>query len=220
MCILFVSTECPFTGLELTMPLSTLFNSSGRPSTEEAASSSQSYASSRSSITTMSSYSHGSSDSLNEMMSFKESSKVSISEHPIKHFRISTSAEADVAAFCLRAEDTAASDYLTAINTLTNILESNPNIEIGRCLDPTSPVPRLCKNLQIRHRSSSKRQTGYFDKCSKCTDVGRQWQESRGEVGITWEQLRESSNRGQKINKAETGMCSTRGCDGCRPTNT
>jgi hypothetical protein len=120
----------------------------------------------------------------------------------------------------LRAEDDAATDYMTAINTLVNTLEGNPNIEIGRCLDPSSPVPSLCTNLTIRHRSSSKRQTGYFDKCEKCTEVSKKWQESRNEVGITWEELRMSSSRYQKINKVETGMCSAQGCDGCRPNGT
>lgn len=150
-------------------------------------------------------------------MSAKEAS---ISEHPTKHFRISTSAEVDTAALILRAEDDAATDYMTAINNLVNILESNPNIEVGRCLNPSSPVPKLCTNLEIRHRSSFTRQTGYFDKCEKCTDVGKKWQESRNEVGITWEELRMSSGRYQKINKAETGMCSAKGCDDCRPKET
>lgn len=220
MCIFFLSTECPFEGLQPTLPLSILFNSSRRPSTGAATSSAQSNMSSRSSITTISTYSNGSNDSLHEMLSITESSKAPTSEHPIQHFRIPTSPEAESPAVSLYAEDSAVSDYITAINTLTNTLENTSGIKIGCCLDPTSPVPSQCKNFQIRHCSSSKRQTGYFDKCNKCTDVGKQWQESREEEETTWTPLSETNSRGQKVRKAQTGMCSTHGCEGCRPAKT
>ena len=167
----------------------------------------------------MSSYSNGSSDSLNEMFSMKEANYASTTEHPVNHFRISTSSETETEAFSASstAGISAGNDYIAAINTVINILENKSGVQIGRCVDPTSPVPSLCKNFQIRHRSSSKRQTGNFDKCLCCTKIGKKWQVSREETGVTWEQLSDASSRGQKIKKGETGMCSTTGCDGCRP---
>lgn len=218
MCIFFLSSECPFAGLEPMTTLSVLFDASRRSSTEETTSSAHSYVSSRSSMTTMSSYSYGSSDSLNEMTSTKEPSKASISEHQSKKSCNSTTSAVDPAAVSLRMEDAMANDYITAINTLTNSLE-NKSVQIGRCVDPTSPAPSLCKNFRVRH-CASRKQGSYFENCSKCTDVGRQWQESREGEGLTWEQLGELNGRAQKLKKAETGMCSDRGCDGCRPTKT
>lgn len=149
------------------------------------------------------------------MLSTKEPRKASISEHSNKHFRIATTQEESASVDSV-TDESLVRDYLAALSSLINVLENQSDIEIGRCLDPTSPVPSQCKNFQIRHRSSFRRQTGYFDKCEQCTEGGKDWQGSREEEGITWEQLSESSSRGQKVKRANTGLCSTHGCDECR----
>ena len=170
MCIFFLSSECPFAGLEPMTTLPVLSDSSRRSSTEGTVSSAQSYVSSRSSMTTMSLYSYGSSDSLHEMLSTKETSKASISEHQIKNSCNSIPSGVDPAAVSLRIEDAVANDYITAINTLTNSLEDK-SVQIGRCVDPTSPAPSLCKNLRVRH-CASRKQGSYFENCRVSRQFG------------------------------------------------
>ena len=220
MCIFFLPSECSCAGLNAATLLTLLYNRSRRPSTEDATSFTQlSIMSSRSSVTTMSSYSNGSSESLHEMFAIKEDSYTgTTSEHPTKHFRIATSSDREVPPTSSTAEDLVYHDYVTAINTITNMLENKSGVQVGRCVDPSSSNPNQCKNFQIRHRSSTQRQTGWFDKCIGCTKVGKQWQESREAEGLTWEQVSQTSSRGQKVKKAETGMCSAGGCEGCKPT--
>jgi hypothetical protein len=164
----------------------------------------------------MSSQSNASSDSLHELGTLKERTGSSPA-YPVEQYHIATSSESEVASANITAEVSAVNDYITAANTLINMLENKSGAEVGLCLDPTSPVPSQCKNFQIRHRSSSKRETGYFDKCILCTKIGKLWQESREVEDITWEQLSQTSSRGQKVRKAETGMCGTEGCEACRP---
>jgi hypothetical protein len=153
----------------------------------------------------MSSQSNASSESLHELGAIEENKALNIA-HPLNNSHNNTSFESETA-----------SANTTAINTLTNMLENKSGIQVGLCLDPTSPVPSQCKNFEIRHRSSSRRQTGYFDKCVLCTKIGKLWQESREDENVTWEQLSQTSSGGQKVRKAETGMCSTKGCEACRP---
>lgn len=209
MCIYFLPPNCPTAGFDAAMPSSCLYVPSRRTSTQEATSSIPSLMSSRSSITTMSS-----SDSLNELANIEENAAFHTT-YPIKHFHKATSSESETAN--MTARNSAVNDYVTAVNTLTNILETKAGVQVGLCIDPTSTLPSQCKNLQIRHRSSPKRQTGYFDNCVMCTKIGKLWQESRGNEDVTSEQLNQTSSRGQKVKKAETGMCSTKGCEACRP---
>jgi hypothetical protein len=46
-------------------------------------------------------------------------------------------------------------------------------LEIGRCVDPTSYSPIHCSNLEVRHQGQ------WYEKCLWCSEMAKQWREGK-----------------------------------------
>ena len=47
------------------------------------------------------------------------------------------------------------------------------NLEIGRCVDPTSFSPIHCSKLEVRHKGE------WYERCASCTDLAERWRDRK-----------------------------------------